>query len=146
MAYHHQYTRLGFERILVARVDGDAPLRCGKPLGKRLPLTVRAAGKIPLASLSEEELQQAATAVIAAGHENATFTTNELRARLPEPGTDDSYSAVERARGVLSVAVAVPNRASRSSESISLISPAEAATESRLKAGVPELRRAAGRL
>ena len=44
------YTRLGFERILVARVDGDSPLRYDLPLGKRLPLTVGAAGKILLAS------------------------------------------------------------------------------------------------
>jgi IclR family acetate operon transcriptional repressor len=140
------YTRLGFERILVARVDGDAPLRYDLPLGKRLPLTVGAAGKILLASLSDEELQQAAAAAIAAGHEEPTFTAEELRDRLPEPGTDYSYSADERATGVLSVAVAVPHRSGRSSESISLTSPVEAATESRLKGGVPELRRAAARL
>ena len=48
--------------------------------------------------------------------------------------------------GVLSVAVAVPNRAGRPSESIALTSPVETATEAGLKAGVPELRRAAGRL
>lgn len=53
----------------------------------------------------------------------------------------------ERATGVLSVAVAVPNRnGRRPSESISLTSPVEAATEATLLAGVPELRRAAARL
>lgn len=140
------YTRLGFERILVARVDGESPLRYDLPLGKRLPLTVGAAGKILLAALSEEELQQAAAAAIAAGHEDRTFTATELRARLPEPGTDFAYSADERATGVLSVAVAVPNRGGRPSESLALTSPVETATEAGLKAGVPELRRAAGRL
>lgn len=140
------YTRLGFERILIARVDGEAPLRYDLPLGKRLPLTVGAAGKILLASLSEEELQQAVAAAVAAGHETPDFTARELRARLPDSGTDYSYSADERATGVLSVAVAVPNRAGNPTESISLTSPVEAATEERLKTGVPELRRAAGRL
>ena len=140
------YTRLGFERILIARVDGEAPLRYDLPLGKRLPLTVGAAGKILLASLPADELRQAVAAAVAAGHETPGFTAEELRARLPEEGIDYSYSADERATGVLSVAVAVPNRAGNPTESISLTSPVEAATEERLRTGVPELRRAAGRL
>jgi len=140
------YTRLGFERILVARVDGEAPLRYDLPLGKRLPLTLGAAGKILLASASDEELQEVVAAAIAAGLEDSTFTAKVLRSRLPEPEADYAYSADERATGVLSVAVAVPNRAGRPSESISLTSPVEAASEATLKAGVPELRRAAARL
>ncbi|SDJ28980.1 transcriptional regulator, IclR family [Arthrobacter cupressi] len=140
------YTRLGFERILVARVDGASPLRYDLPLGKRLPLTVGAAGKILLASASEEELGQVVAAAVAAGHEKDTFSPGELRERLPRPGTDFAYSEDERATGVLSVAVAVPHRSGRPSESIALTSPVETATEEGMKAGVPELRRAAGRL
>ncbi|MET4591764.1 DNA-binding IclR family transcriptional regulator [Arthrobacter sp. 754] len=140
------YTRLGFERILVARVDGEAPLRYDLPLGKRLPLSAGAAGKILLTSASDDELRQVVAAAIAAGQEKSTFTPEILRSRLPEPGADYAYSADERATGVLSVAVAVPNRTGRPSESISLTSPVEAASEATLKAGVPELRRAAGRL
>lgn len=140
------YTRLGFERILVARIDGDSPLRYDLPLGKRLPLTVGAAGKILLASASGQELKEVVAAAITASHEDPTFTVEELRARLPEPGADYSYSADERATGVLSVAVAVPNRAGRPSESLALTSPVETATEAGLKAGIPELRRAAARL
>ena len=140
------YTRLGFERILVARVDGDSPLRYDLPLGKRLPLTVGAAGKILLASVSEAEIRQVVAAAIVAGHEESTFTADELLARLPEPGVDYAYSEDERATGVLSVAVAVPNGSRRPSESMALTSPVETATEAGLKAGVPELRRAAARL
>lgn len=140
------YTRLGYERILVARVDGEAPLRYDLPLGKRLPLTLGAAGKILLASATEEELQHVAAAAVAAGQEDSTFTAEVLRSRLPGPGAEYAYSADERATGVLSVAVAIPNRLGRPSESISLTSPVEAASEATLKAGVPELRRAAGRL
>jgi DNA-binding IclR family transcriptional regulator len=140
------YTRLGFERLLVARLDGEAPLRYDLPLGKRLPLTAGAAGKILIASEPEEELQRIVAAAIAAGHEVKTFTVNDLRSRLPEQGASYAYSSDERATGVMSVAVAVPNRAGRPSESISLTSPMEAASEDSLKAGVPELKRAAGRL
>jgi DNA-binding IclR family transcriptional regulator len=140
------YTRLGFERLLVARLDGAAPLRYDLPLGKRLPLTAGAAGKILIASEPEEELERIVAAAIAAGHEEKTFTVNNLRSRLPEHGASYAYSSDERATGVMSVAVAVPNRAGRPSESISLTSPMEAATEDSLKAGVPELKRAAGRL
>ena len=122
------------------------PLRYDLPLGKRLPLTLGAAGKILLASASEDELQQVVASAIAAGHEDSAFTTEALRSRLPEPGADYAYSADERATGVLSVAVAVPHRAGRPTESISLTSPVEAASEATLIAGVPELRRAAGRL
>ncbi|TDL38803.1 IclR family transcriptional regulator [Arthrobacter nitrophenolicus] len=137
------YTRLGYERILVARVDGEAPLRYDLPLGKRLPLTIGAAGKILLASAPEEELQQIADAAVAAGQEDKSFTTDDLKQRLPEAGVDYAYSADERATGVLSVAVAVPNRTGQPTESIALTSPVEAASEDTLKAGVPELRRAA---
>ena len=140
------YSRLGFERILVARVDGEAPLRYDLPLGKRLPLTLGAAGKILLASASDDELQQVVAAAVASGQEAADLTAQELRSRLPEPGTDYAYSADERATGVLSVAMAVPNRTGRPTESISLTSPVEAASEATLKAGVPELKRAAARL
>jgi IclR family acetate operon transcriptional repressor len=121
-------------------------LRYDLPLGKRLPLTLGAAGKILLASASDEELQQVVTAAIAAGHEDRAFTAEELRSRLPEPGADYAYSADERATGVRSVAVAVQNRMGRPSESVSLTSPVEAADETTLRAGIPELRRAAGRL
>ena len=134
------YTRLGFERILVARVDGEV-------LGKRLPLTAGAAGKILLASSSDDELQEVIAAAVAGGHEDSGLTAAALRSRLPEPGAEYAYSADERATGVLSVAVAVPSRPGRRpSESISLTSPVEAASEETLRAGVPELRRAAGRL
>lgn len=140
------YTRLGFERILVARVDGESPLRYDLPLGKRLPLTVGAAGKILLASLATEELEQVAAAAITAGHEAGSFTLKELRSRLPKDGEDFAYSEDERATGVLSVAVAVPNPNGRPSESISLTSPVESATKAGLKSGIPELKRAAARL
>ena len=79
------YTRLGFERILVARVDGEAPLRYDLPLGKRLPLTLGAAGKILLASASDEELQQVVAAAIAAGHEDSASRQRYCGPGCPNP-------------------------------------------------------------
>lgn len=140
------YTRLGFERILVARVDGESPLRYDLPLGKRLPLTAGAAGKILLAGLSRGELEQVVAAAITAGHEKDTFTADDLGARLAQDGQDYAYSEDERATGVLSVAVAIPRADARPTESISLTSPVESASGDVLKAGVPEIRRAAHRL
>src|SRR5919112_6600424 len=116
------YTRLGFERILVARVDGDAPLRYDMPLGKRLPLTVGAAGKILLAGAPDDHLQEVVQGAVAAGHEKPTFSLAELKARLPEPGTDYAYSSDERATGVLSVAIAINRAGLLPSESIALTS------------------------
>jgi DNA-binding IclR family transcriptional regulator len=48
--------------------------------------------------------------------------------------------------GVLSVGVALTNREGRANESMALNCPAEATTEEKIKANVPELRRAASRL
>lgn len=140
------YTRLGQERILVARVDGEAPLRYDLPLGKRLPLTSGAAGKILLAGAAVEELQEAVKAAVRAGHEPKTFTLEELQSRLPEADADYAYSADERATGVRSAAVAIPNRTGQATESMSLTSPVEAASEDTIRAGIPELKRAAARL
>nr|WP_155845178.1 IclR family transcriptional regulator [Arthrobacter sp. 135MFCol5.1] len=140
------YTRLGYERILVARVDGEAPLRYDLPLGKRLPLTSGAGGKILIAATPPEELREVVRFAVAAGYEPQTFTVEELQSRLPDSTADFAYSADERATGVHSAAVAVPDRAGRRTESIALTSPVEAATEATVMAGVPELRRAAARL
>ena len=140
------HTRLGNERILVARVQGKAPMQYDLPLGKRLPLTRGAAGKILIADASDAELEQVVAAAIAAGHEEPGFTVEELRSRLPGPGLDYAYSANERVVGVLSVGVALTNRAGRANEAMALNCPAEATTEEKIKANVPELRRAARRL
>jgi DNA-binding IclR family transcriptional regulator len=80
------YTRLGIERILVVRVDGDAPLRYDMPLGKRLPLTVGAAGKVLLASASDEHLQKVVQAAVAAGHEEPHLQPGRAQGPLARAG------------------------------------------------------------
>ncbi|WDF34936.1 IclR family transcriptional regulator [Arthrobacter agilis] len=140
------YTRLGYDRVLVARVDGEDPLRYDLPLGKRLPLTVGAAGKILIAGLPHEHLQRVVDAAVAQGQEPSDFTLADLERRLPGKGEDYAFSADERATGVMSIAAAVPTSSSEVSESIALTTPVEARTHEELRAAVPELRRAARRL
>jgi DNA-binding IclR family transcriptional regulator len=140
------YSRLGFDRVLVARVDGENPLRYDLPLGKRLPLTVGAAGKILIAGLPDGELARIAGTAVERHQEPEPFDLETLKKRLPGPEADYAFSADERATGVLSVAVAVPNKAGTATESIALTTPVEAHSQEELHAQVPELKRAARRL
>lgn len=140
------YSRLGLERILVARVDGDNPLRYDLPLGKRLPLTRGAAGKILIADLADHELQQIAETAVDRRQEEPSFDLEALKSRLPDPEEGYAFSVDERASGVMSAAVAVPRPSGAVTESIALTTPVEAYPQDDLRAQVPELRRAARRL
>ena len=51
------FVRLGFERVLVQRIEGLRPLRFSLPIGERLPLHV-GAGKVLAAAMPEKELKQ----------------------------------------------------------------------------------------
>jgi DNA-binding IclR family transcriptional regulator len=140
------YSRLGFERVLIERVVGAASLGYNLPQGRRLPLTVGAAGKILVAALDAERLDEVVAAAIELKYEPAGFTVADLRRRLPDPDQDFSYSEDERATGVVSVAVAVPSRNGSATESISLTSPVESFSREKLESQVPELRHSARRL
>lgn len=140
------YSRLGFERVLVERVVGAASLGYELPQGRRLPLTVGAAGKILIAALDEDQLADVLAAAVELKYEAEESTLKKLRERLPAPGEDYAYSEDERATGVVSVAVAVPARAGAVTESIALTAPIHASSREDLVARVPELRHAARRL
>ena len=102
------YTRSGDERILVARSDGQHPLRYTLPFGVRLPLTRGAAGKVLLFGLPEEELRDVLDAAVTAGHEAAGTGLPDLLARLGDQTAGFASSKDERATGVISVAVSIP--------------------------------------
>lgn len=140
------YTRLGFERVLVERVVGAASLGYELPQGRRLPLTVGAAGKILIAALDENQLAEVISAAVELRYEPEGLTLEELRRRLPAADEDYAYSEDERATGVVSVAVAVPSRNGAVSESIALTAPIHSSSRDDLVARVPELRHAARRL
>ena len=140
------YSRLGYDRILIARVDGTNPLRYDLPLGKRLPLTRGAAGKILIANLGDAELEQIAEVATGRRQEEEPFDLAALKLRLPAPEEGYAFSVDERASGVMSAAVAVPHPSGTVTESIALTTPVEAYAQEDLRAQVPELKRAARRL
>lgn len=140
------YSRLGHDRILIARVDGTNPLRYDLPLGKRLPLTRGAAGKILIANLGDAELEQIAEVATGRRQEEEPFDLAALKLRLPAPEEGYAFSVDERASGVMSAAVAVPHPSGTVTESIALTTPVEAYAQEDLRAQVPELKRAARRL
>ncbi|MEV0087172.1 IclR family transcriptional regulator [Saccharopolyspora sp. NPDC050642] len=51
------FKRIGWSRVVLARVDGARPLRYELPIGERLPLHL-GAGKALVANMGPEELQQ----------------------------------------------------------------------------------------
>lgn len=140
------YSRLRHDRILIARVDGANPLFYDLPLGRRLPLTIGAAGKVLLAGLSDEQLQEVVDWAIEVGQEESGFTIDVLKERLPARGQLYAVSVNERAAGVMSIAVAVPIHLGPPRESLALTAPIEAGQPAGLEALAPELSRAAARL
>jgi DNA-binding IclR family transcriptional regulator len=140
------YSRLGFERVLVERVVGAASLGYDLPQGRRLPLTVGAAGKILIAKLDPAQLEEVVAAAVELRYEPEGFTLEDLRKRLPAAGEDFAYSEDERATGVVSVAVAVPTRNGGATESIALTAPVHSSSREELVARVPDLRHAVRRL
>lgn len=135
------YSRVGDERILIVRSDGQHPLRYTLPFGVRLPLTKGAAGKALIQHLDADALSQVLRSAIEFGYESADTSVEDVLSRLR---ATEGYaaSADEREIGVTSVAVVVPRRDGGPSEAISLTGPAEGAPLDRLVALVPELRRA----
>ena len=130
-------------RILIARSDGQHPLRYVLPFGIRLPLTKGAAGKVLLFGLDAAELDAVVAASITLGHEPAGTTGADVAARFGDVASGYARSADERETGVVSVAVSVPRRSGDRNESLSLTSPAERSELADLEAHVPELKRAA---
>ena len=141
------YTRIRFERVLVERVVGVAYMGYELPQGRRLPLTVGAAGKALLFDQSDEELADVLEASIGLGHEDAQVDLAILRDRLDVGGPGYSLSEDERAMGIASVAVPLPVPAGRPvSESISLTGLAGSTSLEQLAEHVPALRMAARKI
>ncbi|GAA4550410.1 IclR family transcriptional regulator [Pseudonocardia xishanensis] len=103
------FRRLGWSRVVLARVEGGTPLRYELPIGERLPLHV-GGGKTLAAFMDEEE-----TAAFLAQVEPHTradgvvVTSAELAAELAEVrAVGYSTARGDREPGMASVAVPVP--------------------------------------
>ncbi|MCJ1709692.1 IclR family transcriptional regulator [Clavibacter michiganensis subsp. phaseoli] len=138
------YVRIGEERILTVRVDGEDPLRYQLPLGRRLPLHV-GAGKNILAAFPEEERERVLAGLgstdTAGG---ASVSVDALRDQLAVVRRDGFHISIdERETGVAAVSVPIHDRSGEVVAAISTSGPSETITRARLEARVPELRRAA---
>lgn len=140
------YRRLGYERILIEREVSSSSLGYELPQGRRLPLTMGAAGRVLIDGWEEGDLGLLVEESRRLKYENPEFSVQELRARGASDGDDFAYSADERQIGVASVAVPVPVVSGLPVESISLTAPHLEVGRDALVARVPELRQAAQKI
>src|SRR4051794_25628845 len=136
------YQRVGFERVLVARVDGAEPLRYQLPVGRRLPLHL-GAGKALAVDMDDDELAALAEHVRELG-EDAPVDLAVLRgdlAALRERGFHMSVS--EREVGIIAVGVPVRDAAGRLIAAVSASGPEEKHPREAVRAQAEEVRRAA---
>lgn len=108
------FVRLGFHRVVVARVQGEQPLRYVLPIGDRLPLHL-GPGRIFAANMGADELdelmQQTGEVTFDSGER---LSHEEFRESLARVRTDGYLVARgERAAGVSSVSAPVYDAQSR---------------------------------
>ncbi|WP_170131664.1 IclR family transcriptional regulator [Quadrisphaera granulorum] len=138
------YERVGFERVLVARVDGQWPLRYELPIGRRLPLYL-GAGKAIAVDLDDDELQ--ALEAHARTHPDPSGAGLDLAAlRADLAGLRERgfhISVGERAPGI--IALSVPVRAADASPlgALSIAGPAEQNSREQVQGWAVETVRAA---
>jgi DNA-binding IclR family transcriptional regulator len=102
------FVRTGDSRAVLARVEGQNPLRYVLPIGQRLPLHI-GAGKVLAAHLADEELDELLERIgefTTAG--GRTLTPEEFRAELVQIRSQGwCFSTDERVVGAASVAAGV---------------------------------------
>ncbi len=138
------FVRSGHGRIVIARVDGAAPLRYQFPLGQRLPLEL-GGGKVLLAGMPSDELEELLTATGTVRFASGRLQTPEdLRAdvdAIRERGYHLASS--ERSYGVLSLTCLLRHQdESAPGAAINLVATSDDAAEESLLALRPELERA----
>jgi len=102
------FRRVGWSRVVLARVEGNRPLRYELPVGERLPLHL-GAGKAIAAWLTPEEVDEfLAQAADLNGADGTPIDQDEFRAdlkRIRDRGYSQAYG--ERVPGMASVAAPV---------------------------------------
>jgi DNA-binding IclR family transcriptional regulator len=139
----HLYVRQRDSRVCVAAVEGNYELRHFTEIGKPLPLSVGASGKLLLAfassAMQEHELRRIA------GHPLTPRapTVEELRAQLSEiAATDWSTSFGEREEGLAAAAVPVRNHDGDVLAALSVSGPTARLTAERLNSLCAQIQQA----
>lgn len=138
------YVRSGTSRVVVARVEGDHPLRYALPIGERLPLHL-GAGRVLATAMSDDELDEMLDSLGTVKMESGiTMAKAEFKDSLDEIRTAGYLVARnERVAGVVSVSAPVLS-ADRSIIGVVLVSgPTSEMTDGKLPQVVTEVRQAA---
>ncbi|MFB9377788.1 IclR family transcriptional regulator [Kineococcus gynurae] len=138
------YERVGFDRVLVARVDGRAPLRYELPIGRRLPLHL-GAGKAIAVDLDEDGLVGLADHLGRHPDPSGVPFSREALVDDLDALRRNGYhiSSGERAVGVVALSVPVRTPAGELLGALSVAAPEEAVDVEELRGRAAELNRAA---
>ncbi|HEX2922538.1 MAG TPA: IclR family transcriptional regulator [Chloroflexota bacterium] len=138
------FVRLGFNRVVVQRVEGKHPLRYVLPVGQRLPLHL-GAGKVLAAAMPQEELEEMLDQVGTIRRVTGEVWEKELflaeLQRIRQQGF--AVSMNERTFGVASVTAAIRHPDGSTVAALSVVGPAESVTQDRIPQLSVEVRRAA---
>lgn len=138
------FVRSGLTRIVVARVEGEQPLRYALPIGERLPLHL-GAGRVLAAGMSDAEVDELLDTVGDIHMQSGVkLTADEFRASLGTIRSDGYLVAhSERAIGVTSVSAPVFSAAGRMVGVVIVSGPDAQMTETKVGQVVWEVRQAA---
>ncbi len=143
----HLYVRQRDARVCVAAVDGTYELRHFTEVGKPMPLSVGASGKLLLAfagpTVQRQELRRVAAKPLTA----RALSLDDLEAQLEEiAATGWSTSFGEREEGLAAAAVPIRNHAADVVAALSVSGPTARLTADQFEAIGPQLREAAAQI
>jgi DNA-binding IclR family transcriptional regulator len=140
----HLYVRQRDRRVCVSAVEGNYELRHFTEVGKPLPLSVGASGKVLLAFADQatraQELRRVAREPLTARAPNLEDLTAQLD-EIRESGWSMSFG--EREEGLAAAAVPIRDRAGGVSAALAISGPTARLTAERLEALRPQLSAAA---
>ena len=136
----HLYVRQQNRRVCVSAIDGSYELRHFTEVGKPLPLSVGASGKLLLAFADPATVAQELRRVANAPLSPRAPTLEDLTAQLDDiRGTEWSMSFGEREEGLAAAAVPIRDRAGLVHAALSISGPTARLTAERFEALRPRL-------
>lgn len=140
----HLYVRQRDRRVCVSAVEGNYELRHFTEVGKPLPLSVGASGKLLLAFADRATQAQELRRVASAPRSPRAPTLDELTAQLDEIiGTEWATSFGEREEGLAAAAVPIRDHAGTVNAALAISGPTARLTAERFEALRPQLTAAA---
>ena len=136
----HLYVRQRDRRVCVSAVEGSYELRHFTEVGKPLPLSVGASGKLLLAFADPATRAQELRRVAAAPYSRRAPSLEELTSQLDEiHRTEWAMSFGEREEGLAAAAVPIRDRAGAVNAALAISGPTARLTAERFEALRPQL-------